>query len=49
MNWIRDNILKILIILGIAVVVIVVFALLTKPKGEVVVKGTKYGELETKL
>lgn len=49
MNWIRDNILKILIILGIAVVVIVVFALLTKPKGEVVIKGTKYGELETKL
>ena len=49
MNWIRDNILKILIILGVAVVIIVIFALVTKPKGDVVVKGTKYGELETKL
>ena len=49
MNWLRDNILKILIILGITVVVIVIVALVFKPKGDEVVSGTKYGELETKL
>ena len=49
MNWIRDNIVKILIILGATVVFIVIFALLAKPRGETTVSGSKYGELETKL
>jgi len=49
MNWLRDNILKILIILGVTVVAIVIIALFMKPKGDSVVSGTKYGELETKL
>ena len=50
MNWLRDNIAKILIILGVTVVVIVVIALISKPKKkEEVVSATKYGELETKL
>ena len=49
MNWLRDNILKILIILGITIVVIIIFALFMKPKEDNVVKGSKYSELETKL
>lgn len=50
MNWLRDNILKILIILGITIVIVVVaVVLLSKPKGEEIVSGAKYGELETKL
>lgn len=51
MNWLRDNIAKILIILGVTVVAIVIIALVSaKPKKtEEIVSGTKYGELETKL
>ena len=49
MNWLRDNILKILIILGVMVVVIVLIVVFAKPSGEVVVSGAQYGELETKL
>lgn len=50
MNWLRDNILKILIILGVTVAVIIVIAVIfAKPKGEELVSGAKYGELETKL
>ena len=49
MNWLRDNILKILIILGVTIVVIVIIALLAKPKGDNVVSGSKYSEIETKL
>lgn len=49
MNWLRDNILKILIILGVTIVAIVILALVFKPKRDNVVSGTKYGELETKL
>ena len=49
MNWLRDNILKILVILGITVIVIVLIAVFAKPKGESVVSAAKYGELETKL
>lgn len=49
MNWIRDNIVKVLIIMGVAVVVIVIAAIALTPKGDNTVKGTKYGELETKL
>ena len=51
MNWLRDNILKILIILGVTIVAIVVISLLINPssKGDNVVSAPKYGELETKL
>lgn len=50
MNWIRDNILKILIILGVAIVAIIVIALIFRPKEkDELVSGTKYGELENKL
>lgn len=49
MNWLRDNIVKILIIMGVAVVVIVVMAIIFKPKKDTTVSGSKYGELETKL
>ncbi len=50
MNWLRDNIAKILIILGVVVVVFVIIAIVSKPKQkEDIVSGTKYGELETKL
>jgi hypothetical protein len=50
MNWLRDNIAKILIILGVTVVVFVIIAIVSKPKQkEEIVSGTKYGELETKL
>ena len=49
MNWLRDNIVKILIIMGVAVVVIVVMAIIFKPKQDTTVSGSKYGELETKL
>lgn len=49
MNWLRDNILKILIILGVTIIAIVIVAFLMRPKGDTVVSGTKYGELETKL
>ena len=49
MNWLRDNILKILIILGLAIVAIIIISILVKPKSDNVVKGSKYSELETKL
>lgn len=49
MNWLRDNILKILIFLGLAIVAIIIIAILVKPKSDNVVKGSKYNELETKL
>ena len=49
MNWLRDNIVKVLIILGVAILMIVIFAIAAGPKGEQVVSGAKYGELETKL
>ena len=49
MSWLRDNILKILIILGVTVIVIIVFTVLSKPKESNVVRGSKYAELETKL
>lgn len=49
MNWLRDNIVKVLIILGSAIVLIVILALVFTPKGDNTVQGTKYGELETKL
>lgn len=49
MNWLRDNIVKVLIILGVFVVVVVIVAIAFTPKGDNTVKGTKYGELETKL
>ena len=48
MNWLRDNIVKVLIILGVFVVVVVIVAIAFTPKGDNTVKGTKYGELETK-
>ena len=49
MNWLRDNILKILIILGVVVVAIVIFAIVASPKQEEVISGSKYGEIENKL
>lgn len=50
MNWLRDNILKLLIILGLAIVAIIIIAILMKPKSnDNVVIGSKYSELETKL
>ena len=49
MNWLRDNILKILIILGVAIIAIVIVAIVITPKSEDVVSGSKYGEIETKL
>lgn len=49
MNWIRDNILKVLLILGVVVVVIIIIAIAITPKGDDTVSGSKYGELETKL
>lgn len=49
MNWLRDNIVKVLVILGSAIVLIVIIALVFTPKKDNTVKGTKYGELETKL
>ena len=49
MNWLRDNIVKVLVILGSAIVLIVILALVFTPKEDNTVKGSKYGELETKL
>ena len=49
MNWLRDNILKILIILGVVVIAIIILAIVITPRGDSVVSGSKYGELETKL
>jgi hypothetical protein len=49
MNWLRDNILKIAIILGAVILAIIIFAIIATPKGEQTVSGSKYAELETKL
>lgn len=49
MNWLRDNILKILIILGVAVVAVVILAIVFKPNNNSVESASKYAELETKL
>ena len=49
MNWLRDNILKILIILGVTILVVVLIVVFAKPKGESIESAAKYGELETKL
>lgn len=49
MNWLRDNILKIFIILGVVIVAIVVVAIVFRPKGDSLVKGSEYIDLENKL